>query len=422
MLVILGITLPWLHERETLPINKNIYCELQIIDTTSKKDFLICKELESGHKMAIIWKNNIEKSIGDTIKATVQIEGIKYSHHTVKKIINDKRIKFTAKVQEKSWDNKTRKYVENGYIIAKNSSNEIPKISIFKRINIWCTERLSTLNIPKQDIAIINGVILGNKSDINSSKRKSYQSVGISHILAISGMHIGILVIILNIIFMSRYSFFYWRLMCSIMIIILLWTYTLVVGSPVSAVRATLMFSILQLSIIRIFSPAQTINTLFATATLFILCDHTLLTDVSFQLSFIATFSILLFLPKLSAMVNIENRFLKFLVDIILVSVTAQILTTPFVLYYFGYFSFVSIFANIVASIVIFLIISLSVGYIIYNSEYIEIALEWSFKILNGAVNFLLEQPYSHIEDIGFSTLDIIIYLFLVRFLLRWNR
>lgn len=408
LLFALGVALPMLQHKEPIPLNQNIERTLTIIDTTSKKGILICKSKEDHQKIAIIWNHNHELSSGDTLKATIQIENLRFAHYTLKKAINDKNITLSAKV------------IGEAELIKGNGYNQADKISLLQKINLACSKQLSELNINAENIAIINGMLLGNKEDINKKQIEEYQAAGISHILAISGMHISIIFMILNILFIFKKKSYILRLSGSIGIITILWVYTLMVGSPVSALRATMMFTILQISMIRVFSPLQTFNTLFATATLFLLVDHTLITDLSFQLSFTAILSILLFMPYFTTITKRLPYFVAIIPNIIAVSIAAQILTTPLVLHYFGYFSLVSLPANIVATITITAIIILAISYLIFPNIYCETGIEWAFKILNDSLNYLVKLPHSHIENIGFSKIDVMIYSILILMIVKY--
>lgn len=393
LLLLLGLSLPYLQKEESMPLNKNCNTTIVLTDTTAKHDIYIGKLLDQKRQALIIFKTKEIFSLGDTIQGTILPEELRYAHYTLRNLALTKEIELCAKII-------------GNYQRIPTTAVFKQKISLPQRINHWCSERIDHLNISPSDIGIINGMLLGNREKIDREKQEQYNQTGITHLLSISGMHISILFMILNILFIFRNHSFVGRVTGSIGIIILMWIYTLIVGAPISALRATIMFTLLQVSMMKIVSPMQIFNTLFATATLFILYDYTVILDVGFQLSFVSLLSILLFLPLFKK----RNYFL----DIIYVTISAQILTTPLVLHYFGYFSVISVVANIFGSIAITLIMFFSIGYILVPNFIFEWIIKTVFTGLNYCLQFLSEIPYSYIDNIDFSITDIIIYYILI--------
>ncbi|MEG0499661.1 MAG: ComEC/Rec2 family competence protein, partial [Rikenellaceae bacterium] len=279
LLFLLGVSLPYLQgPDDTPPLNKNREVIMIVKDSTVKEEILICQLTDTKETILAIFKNKPLYMQGDSIRATILPEELLFAHYTMKKLAPDKKTKLCAKVISHE-------------LIAHTTGEYQPKIPLTKRINKWCVERIERLNISPSDIGIINGMLLGNREQIDKERQQQYNNTGISHMLSISGMHISIIFMILNLLFIFRNNSYAGRLIGSLVIIVIIWFYTLVVGAPISALRATIMFTLLQVSIIRIFSPLQVFNTLFATATLFLLIDYRVLLDIGFQLSFLSLLS-----------------------------------------------------------------------------------------------------------------------------------
>lgn len=393
LLFLLGASLPYLNSEEPLPLNKECTMEMIVTDTSIRKEVYTCHLKELDASALIIFRNSQQLGQGDTLRAVIILEELQYAHHQTKKLAADKNTKLSAKVTNLIEVRECRGVYRK----------EVP---LPQRINLYLSNRLNGLNISPSDIGIINGMLLGNREMIDKEKQEQYAITGISHLLSISGMHIGIIFFIFNILFVFRNKTYYGKVIGSVAIITLLWIYTIIVGSPVSALRATMMFTILQVSMVKIFSPLQIFNTLFATATLFTLIDYRIIYDIGFQLSFVSVLSILIFMSLLPR----KNYF----IDILAVTLSAQVLTTPLVLHYFGYFSLISTVANIFGSLVIYLIIVAAIGYIIYPNVLLEWAIRVIFDSFNYILKFLSELPFSHIDNVNFSVVDIIIYYVIV--------
>lgn len=393
MLLLLGGALPYLQKTEPLPLNRNCRMEVIISDTTSKDELFIGTLAENDQRLLLIFDKKQNISPGDCIKATILMEDVRFAHHQLKKHLPDKDVKLCAKVIE----------LES---VIPGSEPFRKRLSLPKKINRWCEVRLKQLNLSPQDIGIINGMLLGNREDIGKEQQEQYNNTGISHLLSISGMHIGILFMLLNVLLIFRNKSYVGRIVGSIFIVIMLWCYTLIVGAPLSALRATMMFTILQIGMMKITSPLQVFNTLFATATLFLLVDYNVIFDIGFQLSFISLLSILLFLPLMGK----SNYF----IDILYVTLSAQILTTPLILHYFGYFSVISVVANLFGAVAIYGIMLLSIAFIAFPNSPCEWTIKLLFDCFNRILRFLSDLPWSHIDNISFSVTDITIYYLIV--------
>lgn len=396
LLFLLGLSLPYLQGSDnTMPLNKNRDITMLVIDSTAKKDIYLCLTTDTNDPILAIFKDKKTFTQGDTLRATILPEDLRFAHYTIKKLTQNKDIKLCAKVISYEF-------------IAHSTSSYDHKIPLSRRINEWCVERIERLNISSADIGIINGMLLGNREQIDKERQEQYNNTGITHLLSISGMHISIIFMILNLLFVFRNNYYIGRVIGSVVIIAVIWAYTIIVGSPISALRATIMFSLLQVGIIRILSPMQIFNTLFATATLFLLTDYRVILDIGFQLSFLSLLSIVLFLPFFKG----RNK----LTDIVYVTISAQILTTPLVLHYFGYFSLVSIAANLLGSVAITLIMFFSIGYIIFPNIVFELVIKYVFEGFNFFLKQLSDLPYSYIDGINFSLTDIVVYYVIVVF------
>ncbi len=401
-LFMLGLTLPSLESENTPPINQNYPTQLVVNDTTTNRNIYIAEDLLTNSEMLFISDNRAKFNLGDTINATVICEPLSYAHFTLKRLTNNVREKYVAKAVD----------------IASISLgvNYEPKAKTFiKRYNEIAEFRLRKMNISPDDIEVINGMVLGNREEITRSTKELFAASSLSHILAISGMHIGIIFMMINLLLFPLRRSFKGRVMAAIIAIIILWLYTLFVGAPISAVRATIMFTIMQVTLLRSYSGNQIYNTLFAVATIMLLADYKNLYDIGFQLSFVAVLSILIMTPILNSFLPRRNL----ITDIIVLTVGAQTLTTPIILYYFGNVSFVSIICNMIGSLTVMLIALLSAIYIIIPNIVVEVILKYTFVALRSILEAITSLPYSHLVDVEFDMIDITFYYIIIAIIIN---
>lgn len=268
-----------------------------------------------------------------------------------------------------------KRYLESKRIFATSSSTQ--SIKIINRENFTRFERvvLKTKNyikvtldesLSKNNSNIIKSIILGDDSFLDEESVSNFRKLGLSHILAVSGLHIGIifgfLIYIFDLLKLHRRT-------SMIISIFIIWAYAGIIGFPPSVLRASLMFSSLSIGRI-IYRRNDSINTLSFAGFLMLIFNPMWIYSVGFQLSFIATFTILLFLSKVERLIKIKNKKLKSSIAIIL---TAQIGVLPISIYYFNEVQVLSVLSNFIVAPV--LTIGIIIGFLIIITSMI------SFKI-----------------------------------------
>lgn len=187
------------------------------------------------------------------------------------------------------------------------------------------TIRLDSLQLSPQSVALAHGILLGDKQYLTTQEIRDFRTAGMSHIIAVSGLHVGILFLVIFLA-LKPMSFIRQLKLQRILSVIAVWAYVAMIGCPVSAVRAALMLSLAVLAWVleRNTSP---LRLLCSVALIMVLYDYHQLTNVGFQLSMLATLGILLCSPLLQT----QGRLMRLLT----VTVSAQLATFPVVAYYF---------------------------------------------------------------------------------------
>jgi competence protein ComEC len=191
-------------------------------------------------------------------------------------------------------------------------------------------ERLQNTGLDNETLSISSALLLGQKSELSKETRKDYAQVGASHLLALSGMHLGILYGLLYLLFIRRIRFSEWKWFWLPPILLTIWGYAFIAGMPVSLVRASIMFS---LATIATLAQADTppLHILALSALIILLFTPNALFQIGFQLSFIAVFFILALYIPIRERLGLRNKIANLLV----LSAVAQLGTAPLSIYYF---------------------------------------------------------------------------------------
>ena len=231
-------------------------------------------------------------------------------------------------------------------------------------VTIFRGKLLSALenDLSGQAAALAKGFLLGDRSDIDSQMLSKFSSTGAMHILAVSGLHIGILVQLLTKC-LSLFSRFISKYQAVIFALILVWIYAVLTGLSASVVRSVVMFTILSLSTLTGRRYID-VNSLFFSAILILLWNPSFLFDVGFQLSYSALFGIFTIYPELVKLFTLKNKWLMLAYEGTMVGIAAQITTLPLTLYYFHQFPNYFILTNL--ALMAFSFVILLVGCILF--------------------------------------------------------
>lgn len=214
----------------------------------------------------------------------------------------------------------------------------------------WFLDRLHNMGLSPDAESLAAGLLFGERSMLSSDAMHDIRDAGMSHLLAVSGLHIGLLWamvlyplrLLLLIPYRMNWYTVPWNDAIKVLSLLILWLYVWMIGLPPSAVRAAIMITISQISSILSLN-AWGWHNLITAALLMLSCDPRLITNVGFQLSFGATAGILAFHPMLSYHVDRTMKYrkktfwewLRPLKSIFLLTIAAQWFTFPLCAYYF---------------------------------------------------------------------------------------
>ncbi|MCF6463217.1 DNA internalization-related competence protein ComEC/Rec2 [Clostridium sp. Cult1] len=277
--------------------------------------------------------------------------------------------------------------------IDKKNSNPLSRL---KKGFVSRVEGGLDLYLTEENGSLMKSILLGKYSYLDEESSQKFRDLGLAHILAVSGLHIGII----TSLFITLFAYLGMNRKLNIILTIgVIWIYGYIIGNPVSVLRANIMFSILLISQLGA-EPYDSINTMFFSLFILIIINPFWIFNLSFQLSFIATFSILYFVDKLNSILYLnDGSILKSLSGMI----SVQIGLLPVLAYYFNRIPVISLVTNLVAVPIFTICLILSIFLIFFSLFSISIS-----SSIGVIINFLLKIQFSGLRILGnFPVLNI---------------
>ncbi len=256
-------------------------------------------------------------------------------------------IKFTCALSDRSliYENKLSSYdLVNGIkYTATVEYSQVEKIgfsrTLFEKVNIFIRDSLKT-GLDKSEFSIAYGMLCGNTEYVKGEIITSYRDAGVAHVFAVSGLHIGFMASILAFIFNKLKLN---KILSAVIMVAVLFIYSGVCGFTASSLRASIMFTVLHVSMLT-GKKYDGLSSISVACIIVLLISPSQLFCAGFQLSFAVVAGILLFN-------KIFKKFLFFLPDKIssafATAISAQIASIPVSLFHFGNFSLISVFINV---------------------------------------------------------------------------
>lgn len=277
------------------------------------------------------------------------------------------------------------------------------------------------------EFAVGAALCLGNKELLSDELKNEFATVGAMHVLAVSGLHVGIifslLFHILNL-FKTRKKF--WVISKIVITVLCIWLFALLTGASPSVLRAAIMFSFITISLYsRRFR--NTYNTLAAAAFLLLLYDPYLLYDVGFQLSFTAVTGIVYLHPRIYKLLYFKWKVPDYFWQITSVGIAAQLATFPIGLYYFHHLPINFMLTGLFVVPFAFLILSLGITLFVVHAlssslaSMIGVLLYTAIWINNALIHLVFSLPTNDYGTFALSGIGLMciygLYLLLDQYL-----
>lgn len=292
----------------------------------------------------------------------------------------------------------------------------IPRLANFA--NSHLKRSYQNIGFKEDELGVMLALLDGDKSEISKSVKEDYQKSGTTHILAVSGMHVGIIAELLLGLF-AWLDGFKMRRTKVVIVVLLLWLYTIIAGLEPSIIRATIMFSIL-ITTRQLQREASLVNALFLSAFIILVLMPNSIFDAGFWLSYLAVGSIILFYPKIERLWSPKQYLFKKIWELVAITLSAQIATAPYVFYLFGTFPTYFLFSNmlIIPAVPVAMIggvgvVSLSV--MTDNLVWLNQLVVGVISYMNGVVRLIQLLPFSQIVDLRITFTSLLaIYMVMI--------
>jgi len=393
----------FLVELTKTPVEKerSFLCEAKIIQFSDS----LSTETSRGKAYIYFQKDSVAAALSFGDQLLIEAE-----FNPLEGIQNPDGFDYAAYLKRKGIESTV--YVSSNNWIKVAENDKISILSLANQCRNYFLSIYREFNFKKEDFAVLAALTFGYTDELEPDLRASYSASGAMHILAVSGLHVGIIYAVLVFVFGFLGKTQRQRNLRTILILFFLWSYAFITGLPPSVFRATLMFSFVILG--GVFErKSLTYNTIFMSAFLMLLINPNLLFNVGFQLSYSAVLSIIYFQPKISKLLKFNSKPLKWLWDLSAVSVAAQLGTVPFTLYYFqifpNYFLLTNMIAIPAATFILYLGVALLVvSFVPILSTIVAFLLKIILGGLNLSVVFIQHLPYS-VSSIAINELQVIL-------------
>ena len=273
----------------------------------------------------------------------------------------------------------------------------------------WLHRQYIKMGIHEPELGILSALSLGYREELNKDVQESFSAAGAMHILAVSGLHTGIVwgiivwILTLGGLVKPLYDQRVWQSTLAIVTLVALWGYAFITGLSPSVMRSALMVTIVEAGWL-FRRNSNSINSLAAAAVVILLINPLALWSVSFQLSFAAVTAIILVAKRMQQRVIIHGKVWQYIGGLLIVSVAAQIGTLPLTMYYFGQTSNYFALTNLVVIPAAFVLLLLGIGSLAMSwcvvGEWLAEAAQWCTYALRIFVQWIEGLPGStmHME------------------------
>lgn len=389
--------------------------KLNISDKNRRYEVTFYKNKSSFKSILSIPKNYKELDFSHFYKAEVYIKKTEKPYadfgFNYQKYLARKNIFFEAYLPQKLYESGVKKLT-----ILEQIKNERLKL----------LNKISNSSLDEKSSAFLKGIILADRTSIDSDTVSDFQNSGLIHLLAISGTHIGIIFGLIYLLCLKIFPVKF-RSFAIILSLIFIWSFALFIGLGNSVVRACIMISV-YFTYVLINRKPDLLHAISLAGLIILIVNPQQIFDVGFQLSFCAVFGIYwLYEPILNLMPRSKSKAINFIIEILAITLTAQLTTLPLVLFYFHQFSFISILANLIViplaeiliafSLFLSVILGFSINILWFNTIY-------DFLILNllKLVHWFATLEFAMNRNVALNFVEVIlifISLYFLKFLLK---
>lgn len=296
-------------------------------------------------------------------------------------------------------------------ILAHSSPNIIKKYS--SRLQQYFSRQFAGAGMTGDEYSIITAILLGNDDTMDPALKESYASTGVSHILSVSGMHVGIIFMILDFLLKPMETNKKSRTLKALILLLFIWLYANITGLSPSVCRAAAMFTFVTFGNLMLRN-TNIFHSLFASLFILLSINPLLIFDIGFQLSYLALFGIVIFQKPILAIWEPKSKIVRYFWELISVSLAAQLGTFPISVYYFGQFPNYFLLANMAVMLLSFIIVIsgvvlLFVSFSSLLASWVGTILVYEIKGMNYIIQTIEKFPFSVTAMIDYNLPQVIL-------------
>jgi competence protein ComEC len=316
-------------------------------------------------------------------------------------------------LREKDWKIHGKGYANPVYVLAYKLRNYL-LMSLHKN------------GIEGDEYAVASAILLGYDDHLPRHLRKGYAAAGAMHVLCVSGLHVGIIFILLNFLLGFLNKGRKARTIKTLLLLLSIWFYALLTGLSPSVNRASVMISFVLLAQL-LNRKGNIINSLSASALMLLVANPYTLLHIGFQLSYTAVLGIVLFQKPIHNTLYIKNKYLDKAWEVTALSFAAQLGTTPLAVYYFNQFPVYFWLSNLFLVPLSFAVIVagmslLMISFVPFLSQLLGLATSGLLFVLNAIIHWIESLPLSTLQGLFLSPAEaLLMYIFIGLVLLHIN-
>lgn len=307
---------------------------------------------------------------------------------------------YSGYVNESEWERIGHKPDNILKLFSQNTRNKLTSIYI-------------SAGMSGDELDILKAILLGDDDTLDPELKDAYSSAGVSHILCVSGMHVGVIFMIINFLLKPMDFFRSSRIIKTMIVMLVIWLYAHITGLAPSVTRSATMFTFVAIGQL-LRRNTNVFHSLFASMFILLITNPLLLFEVGFQLSYLAVAGIVLFQPKLAVLYPCRTRIGSYFWSLLTVSVAAQLGTFPISIYYFAQFPNYFMLSNLCVIALSFAVIITGIALLPFSpipfiTRYVSWALTKEISIMNHIILFIENLPHAVTENIDYTIYQVIL-------------
>lgn len=380
----------------------------QIVDLPQVRERSVKLIVKTMDQLVLLYvakdSNALQLQYGDQIQFTGQLQQISPPQNPMgfdyRKYMKQRGVELTLYLPAGKWEK-----------IGTNQGSWIKRESIKTQQKL--TQILQNSSLSKDQFSIAAAILLGFDDTMEPELKTKYSNAGVSHILCVSGLHVGIIFMIVNYLLFPLQHSKRGKLIRTIILFVVIWVYASITGLSPSVMRSATMFSFVLFGKL-VIRKTNVFQSLYTSLFILLISNPLLIFDLGFQLSYLAVFSIVIFQKPIQELWSPKTYLGNYFWGLATVSISAQILTSPISIFYFHQFPNYFLLGNLSVIFLSFCvmvngIIVLAFSFFPWLFRITSFCLEWLIKAMNWIIEWIQALPGAVSHNLHLSLTETIL-------------